>query len=1195
VLISHTYPNPGNYTATLTVTDDQDVSTTANAIIEVTPPPVPPTIISQPQNQTVKVGQSATFSVAADGTEPLGYQWQKNGMDIEGATAESHITPATTLADDGSTFRCVVSNAADSATSETATLTVLPNQPPIAEFAASPVFGEAPLTVNFDASASSDPDGTIASYAWDFGDGETGTGMLTSHTYSNPDTYTVTLAVTDDSAASHSTSVTISVTPAPPRITLQPLNLSIKVGQSATFSVAADGTEPLGYQWQKNGMDIEGATAESHITPATTLADNGSTFRCVVSNVAGSATSETATLTVLANLPPLATFTAAPLLGYAPLSVDFDASASSDPDGSIASYAWNFGDGETGTGVLTSHTYPNPGTYTVTLTVGDDQQATHSATTTVTVEETPVIVRVKDGLQALYIFEEETGTIVGDISGIAPPLDLTIGNAQAVTWNEGRLTVNSPVTIASAGAATRLVSAIKASNEITIEAWIKPVNVTQYGPARIVTLSASTLARNFTLGQGLWGTYPSNLYNVRFRTTATTLNGQPSPSTPAGSLTTALTHVVYTRTSAGAVRIYLDGSLITTGNSSGDSSNWDASYRLALANELTGDRPWLGEFHLVAIYSRALSESDVSQNFAAGSAAGANLPPVAAFTATPLTGEAPLTLAFDASAASDPDGTIMAYSWDFGDGNGGTGTLTSHTYPDPGTYTAQLTVTDNQQATAFAATSVEVTGEPVPDSVQQWQVFEKSLSSTNLYSNAQKYSDVTLTATFSGPAGEEISVPGFWDGDTSWTVRFAPPSPGTWSYAISSSDAQLDASTNDGTFTALVPTPADVANNPNNRGFLKISANNRHFTYADGTPFFWMGGTNWHADQRCEFTDTEFKRYILDRKAKKFTVIQLNVGWPGPETAGNEGGTVFTQEYNEINPAHFLWLDRRLIYIVDNGMVPVLFFGWTDAIYNSMSIAQINAYITYLVARYNALNVVWCLAGEYGLRNSMIPIVAAGEHLNRVDGSAHLTTIHPGPNPANLSSMEDFRYSTAIDFHMQHTWADSEHDLMVSDYAQNDGPIVNAEAGYDGLWEHDRERVRQEAWTVICSGGAGYTYGAHGIWNWQKSAEPFWYNVIDLPSSHDMTRLAEFFAGGYWSELSPRDDLVSSGHCLAVPGQRYVIYLKTGGPTTVTGLSGGITASWYNPRTGTSQAAGSGPNFQAPDSNDWVLSIIISP
>src|SRR4030088_561895 len=89
-------------------------------------------------------------------------------------------------------------------------------------------------------------------------------------------------------------------TPAMPAIATQPTSQTVTVGQTATFSVGATGTGPLGYQWQRNNSAIAGATSSIYTTPATKSSDNGEQFAVTINNTAGSVTSGAVTLTVSA-------------------------------------------------------------------------------------------------------------------------------------------------------------------------------------------------------------------------------------------------------------------------------------------------------------------------------------------------------------------------------------------------------------------------------------------------------------------------------------------------------------------------------------------------------------------------------------------------------------------------------------------------------------------------------------------------------------------------------------------------------------------------------------------------------------------------------------------------------------------------------------------------------------------------------
>lgn len=231
---------------------------------------------------------------------------------------------------------------------------------------------------------------------------------------------------------------------------------------------------------------------------------------------------------------------------------------------------------------------------------------------------TTIPERATYGLQALYEFKEGAGNTIHPSSG-TNAADLIINNTDSVVWIPGGgIEITNPTLIASEQPLTGLSNAIMQSNEITIEAWVRPGVLEQYGPARILTLSDTTTSRNFMLGQGETEGGSGALYNVRLRTTATDVNGTPSITSQAYILRTLLTHVVYTRDADGNASLYLDGIRREYQTLGGSMSNWNPNYELAIGNELTNDRPWLGTLYLAAVYDRALTPEEVDDNFVAG-------------------------------------------------------------------------------------------------------------------------------------------------------------------------------------------------------------------------------------------------------------------------------------------------------------------------------------------------------------------------------------------------------------------------------------------------------------------------------------------------------------------------------------------------------------------------------------------------
>ena len=260
-----------------------------------------PTITSQPVNQSVTIGQTASFGVTASGTDPLSYQWKKNSLVISGATASTYTTPPAASADSGAQFTVTVSDSVGEVTSSAAILTVTaaPVAPSITSQPANRTVvagqtaafsvtaaGTAPLAYQWRKNNAIISGATAASYT-----------TPATTTADNGAQFSVIVLNSVGSVTSGAAILTVNTAPA---ITSQPVSRSVTAGQTAAFSVTATGTAPMSYQWRKNGANIGGATATSYTTPATTTADNNAKFTVVVSNSAGSVTSNAANLSVTA-------------------------------------------------------------------------------------------------------------------------------------------------------------------------------------------------------------------------------------------------------------------------------------------------------------------------------------------------------------------------------------------------------------------------------------------------------------------------------------------------------------------------------------------------------------------------------------------------------------------------------------------------------------------------------------------------------------------------------------------------------------------------------------------------------------------------------------------------------------------------------------------------------------------------------
>lgn len=491
----------------------------------------------------------------------------------------------------------------------------LPNQGPTAAFS-SQVDN---LTAQFDSSGSNDPDGSIASYAWDFGDGSTSTQANPSHVYADPGTYTVRLTVTDNDGATSSTQDTVVTT-----------------------------------------------------SPAPTAR-----FTSSVSN----------------------------------LTVQFDGSSSSDPDGSVASYAWDFGDGETGTTATPTHVYAAPGSYDVTLTVTDDDAGTDSVTRTVTVSDPPPAgVAASDAFGRSVTDGWGTADNGGawTLAGGVARFDVANGRGSIEMLNPGggprtsldgvsARDVDATVSVAldklANGGGAFAYAGVRTSGNTGLNSYRAKVKVVNTGRVTLyvnrVVNGVETVVDSVLLPAGTTYAVGDQL-RIRLQAVGSSPTTVRAKTWPVGSAEPTSWQVSGTDSAAD---LQGPGGVMLGTYLSGSSTNTPVSW---LFDDLDVQR---------------LGGEPANQN------------PVAAFSATPTN----LSVQFDSGASSDPDGSVVGYLWDFGDGSTSTAANPSHTYATAGTYNVNLTVTDNAGASDSVTQAVTASDAP-PAGVVASDAFGRTVS-----------------------------------------------------------------------------------------------------------------------------------------------------------------------------------------------------------------------------------------------------------------------------------------------------------------------------------------------------------------------------------------------------------------------------------------------------------------------------------
>jgi PKD repeat protein len=622
------FATPGEKTVGLRVTDDNGATATTTRAVTVQNR-APSASITATPNPVVS-GSNVTFD-ASSSKDPDGtiakYDWDMDGNGTYEIPGEGKPTITASYAQPGTrTIGVMVTDNSGATATATTTLTIQ-NRPPTASFTATPNPVSPNATATFDASASKDPDGTIAKYEWDLdGNGSyetnSGTKVTATRSYTSEGTVNVGLRITDNSGATATTTVPLTVKNQAPTAsftaTPNPANTSATVSFNAGASVDPDGTIAK-YEWDLDGNGTYETNTGTTKTTSKSYATPGEiTVGLRVTDNKG-ATGTTTKVITIQNQLPVASFTVSPNPTTAGSTVTFNGSASKDPDGTIAKYEWDLnGDGtyetNTGTTATTSLKYATATEPVVGLRVTDNRGATGTATKTLVVRGPySNAVTATSGLIDYWRLGETSGTSLLDPIGgrNATALNgVTLGTAGNLT-----LDPNTAATFDGINDAAQASVNLSGTSRLTLEFWLK------------------------------WTTF-ANDDRLAFEFTSNFNNSDdgflvnPNSSTSSGRFEVAMgrnnnrNSIYFTRPSAGAwhhyalvfssstispsITPYVDGKAVsftkgTSGLGGGNFANSTLNFMSRNASSLFGN----GSLDEVALYDQALTATQIAQHFSA--------------------------------------------------------------------------------------------------------------------------------------------------------------------------------------------------------------------------------------------------------------------------------------------------------------------------------------------------------------------------------------------------------------------------------------------------------------------------------------------------------------------------------------------------------------------------------------------------
>jgi hypothetical protein len=500
------------------------------------------------------------------------------------------------------------------------------------------------------------------------------------------------------------------------------------------------------------------------------------------------------------------------------------------------------------------------------------------------------------------------------------------------------------------------------------------------------------------------------------------------------------------------------------------------------------------------------------------------------------------------------------------------------------------------------------------------------------------YNDIDLDVYFRAPDGNEARVPAFWAGGHLWKALFAG-SEGEYAFETRCSNT-ADAGLHGQAGTISV-THYRGANPLHVHGRLRVAPDRRHFEHADGTPFFWVGDTWWMGLSARLDWPHGFKALTADRVAKGFNVVQIIAG-PYPDMDAwdprgqNEAGFPFKKDFHGINPAYYDLADLKIGHLVHAGIVPCIVGMWGYYL-PQIGVERIKRFWRYLVARYAAYPVVWCLCGEgtmaYYLsatpkedaalqRQGWTEVMA---FVRKTDGFHNLIAIHP--TQYGRDQVED---PALMDFEMLQTGhgdlesvAPTAQTVITAAGREPRMPVVNAEVNYEGILGRCWQNIQRLCfYTSVLNGTAGHTYGANGIWQMSTKEQPYgpsphgrcwgntpWQEACHLPGSRQIGFGGRFMRRLPWWELERHPEWVEPAWqqsnpytctTAGIPGKLRVVYVPLlWDPPLVKSIEPGVTyqAFYFNPCTGDDIPLG--PVNPAPDGtwrpplppevHDWLL------